>query len=309
MWVPLLGRDRVLGGFCLASATPARQYGPDDLRLAEELARRASLSLDNARLYRAAERAIAARDEVLAVVAHDLRNPLGTIMMQASVLQRRVGDPESSRPEGVRTHRARHRADEATHPGSARRHARRSRSARARTRAASNARCRGGGRRRAEDARGVVLDRAPARPGRASAGRSSPIATGCCRCSRTSSGTPSSSRRPEGASRWASFRRPIRAVLRPGHRSRHSRGGATSPVRPILAGASEPGGEAKRRRPGPPDRQGHRRGPRRPHLGRERAGRGEHVLLHDPNERAQGDRATPRLRTSARSSSPGPRGG
>jgi signal transduction histidine kinase len=95
LWVPLLGRDRVLGGFCLASATPARQYGPDDLRLAEEIARRASLSLDNARLYRAAERAIAARDEVLAIVAHDLRNPLGVIKMQANVLQRRGGEAES----------------------------------------------------------------------------------------------------------------------------------------------------------------------------------------------------------------------
>jgi PAS domain S-box-containing protein len=94
LWVPLLGRDRVLGGFCFASATSARQYGPDDLRFAEELARRASLSLDNARLYRAAERAVAARDEVLAVVAHDLRNPLGTILMQANLVRRRLNDPE-----------------------------------------------------------------------------------------------------------------------------------------------------------------------------------------------------------------------
>jgi PAS domain S-box-containing protein len=94
LWVPLLGRDRILGGFCLASATPARQYGRDDLLFAEELARRASLSLENARLYRAAERAIAARDEVLAVVAHDLRNPLGTILMQANVLRGGVGSPE-----------------------------------------------------------------------------------------------------------------------------------------------------------------------------------------------------------------------
>jgi len=95
LWVPLLGRDRTLGGFCLASATPDRQYGPDDLQFAEELARRASLSIDNARLYRAAERAVAARDEVLAVVAHDLRNPLGTIVMQGNMLGSRVGDAET----------------------------------------------------------------------------------------------------------------------------------------------------------------------------------------------------------------------
>ncbi len=96
LWVPLVGRDRNLGGFCLASATPGRQYGPDDLRLAEELARRAALFLDNARLYRAAERAIGVRDDVLSVVAHDLRNPLGTILMQAELLRR--SESEAGRP-------------------------------------------------------------------------------------------------------------------------------------------------------------------------------------------------------------------
>jgi PAS domain S-box-containing protein len=95
LWVPLLGRDRVLGGFCLASATPGWQYGEEDLLLAEELARRASLSLENTRLYGTAERAIAARDEVLAVVAHDLRNPLGAIIMQTAALKGHVGEPES----------------------------------------------------------------------------------------------------------------------------------------------------------------------------------------------------------------------
>jgi PAS domain S-box-containing protein len=95
LWVPLLGRDRILGGFCLASATPGRKYGADDLHLAMELARRASLSLEKARLYRAAERAIAARDEVLAIVAHDLRNPLGTILMQAQILGGGLDEPES----------------------------------------------------------------------------------------------------------------------------------------------------------------------------------------------------------------------
>jgi PAS domain S-box-containing protein len=110
LWVPLLGRDRILGGVCLASATPGRKYGADDLHLAVELARRASLSLEKARLYRKAERAIAARDEVLAIVAHDLRNPLGTILMQAQLLGAVSASPRvpraglrdvSSRPPGA----------------------------------------------------------------------------------------------------------------------------------------------------------------------------------------------------------------
>jgi PAS domain S-box-containing protein len=89
MWVALTDRERILGAIGLVSTTPDHRYGLDDLRLAEELARRASLSLENVRLYRAAERAIKDRDDVLAVVAHDLRNPLGAILMQAGMLKRR----------------------------------------------------------------------------------------------------------------------------------------------------------------------------------------------------------------------------
>ncbi|MBI4496774.1 MAG: PAS domain S-box protein, partial [Chloroflexi bacterium] len=52
--VPLQARGRTLGTLTLVSAAPGR-YGPADLALAEELARRAALAIDNARLYRAAE--------------------------------------------------------------------------------------------------------------------------------------------------------------------------------------------------------------------------------------------------------------
>jgi PAS domain S-box-containing protein len=50
--VPLVARGRTLGTITLASAESRRRYGPADLELAEELARRAALAVDNARLYR-----------------------------------------------------------------------------------------------------------------------------------------------------------------------------------------------------------------------------------------------------------------
>ncbi len=50
--VPLVARGRTLGTITLVSAESGRRYGPDDLELAEELARRAALAVDNARLYR-----------------------------------------------------------------------------------------------------------------------------------------------------------------------------------------------------------------------------------------------------------------
>jgi signal transduction histidine kinase/CheY-like chemotaxis protein len=94
MAVPLLARGKLLGILELVSVTSSRLYGPTDLRLAEELAYRAALAIENARLYRVAERAIHARDEVLGIVAHDLRNPLGSILMLAELLKPRTGEPE-----------------------------------------------------------------------------------------------------------------------------------------------------------------------------------------------------------------------
>jgi PAS domain S-box-containing protein len=67
MCVPLTARDRTLGAITFAAADSQRRYGPDDLALVEELARRAAGAVDNALLYREAEeRAQAAR--VLATV-------------------------------------------------------------------------------------------------------------------------------------------------------------------------------------------------------------------------------------------------
>jgi hypothetical protein len=50
--VPLVARGRTLGAITLVSAESGWRYGPADLELAEELARRAALAVDNARLYR-----------------------------------------------------------------------------------------------------------------------------------------------------------------------------------------------------------------------------------------------------------------
>jgi len=57
-----------------------------DLLLAEELGRRCTLALENARLYREAQDAIRAREEILGVVSHDLRNPLNTIQLAVGML-------------------------------------------------------------------------------------------------------------------------------------------------------------------------------------------------------------------------------
>jgi light-regulated signal transduction histidine kinase (bacteriophytochrome) len=58
MVVPLVARGRTLGAITLASENPARRYTESDLNFAEELARRAALGIDNARLYSDAQNAL-----------------------------------------------------------------------------------------------------------------------------------------------------------------------------------------------------------------------------------------------------------
>jgi signal transduction histidine kinase/DNA-binding response OmpR family regulator len=84
--VPLLGTGIVHGALVLAMSESGRQFTPDDLDLASELARRAAQAIENARLYGQALEATRARDELLAVVAHELRNPLGTVVMGSAML-------------------------------------------------------------------------------------------------------------------------------------------------------------------------------------------------------------------------------
>jgi PAS domain S-box-containing protein len=86
--VPLQARGRTVGALTLArTAGGAPPYGPDDVEPARELARRAALAVDNARLYEEARQAAGARDEVLAVVSHDLRNPLHAVLLASTVLE------------------------------------------------------------------------------------------------------------------------------------------------------------------------------------------------------------------------------
>jgi signal transduction histidine kinase len=61
-------------------------YDGDDLELAVELAGRAALALDNAALYAQARAATRTREEVLAVVSHDLRNPLNAVLLASIIL-------------------------------------------------------------------------------------------------------------------------------------------------------------------------------------------------------------------------------
>ncbi len=86
--VPLRARGRIVGALSYGGADSRREYGTEDLAFAEDLATRAGLALDNARLYQESQAAVQARNEVLGIVSHDLRNPLNAVRFGAQALLR-----------------------------------------------------------------------------------------------------------------------------------------------------------------------------------------------------------------------------
>jgi signal transduction histidine kinase/ActR/RegA family two-component response regulator len=88
MGVPLIARDRVLGAMVFLITTSSRRYGQADLALAEDLARRCALAIENALLYQSAQAAIRARDDFLVTAAHELKTPLTGLRSSVQLLQR-----------------------------------------------------------------------------------------------------------------------------------------------------------------------------------------------------------------------------
>ncbi len=97
---PLVARGRTIGVISFAMAGSGRNYTTADLPLVEDLARRAALAVDNARLYREAQQARAdaeaanqAKDRFLAVLGHELRTPLTPVLAEISAL---LADPSTA---------------------------------------------------------------------------------------------------------------------------------------------------------------------------------------------------------------------
>ncbi|HEX2188738.1 MAG TPA: PAS domain S-box protein [Longimicrobiaceae bacterium] len=78
--VPLVARDRVVGALSMVMSDSGRRYAPADLQLAVEVARRAAVAIDNARLYADAVEANQAKSDFMAVMSHELRTPLNAVI-------------------------------------------------------------------------------------------------------------------------------------------------------------------------------------------------------------------------------------
>jgi PAS domain S-box-containing protein len=92
--VPLSAHGKTLGVITFFAAESGRLYQMEDLALAEDLARRAAVALENADLYRAVRRSDEAKDIFLATLSHELRNPLAAIVSGLSVTRLAIDDKE-----------------------------------------------------------------------------------------------------------------------------------------------------------------------------------------------------------------------
>jgi PAS domain S-box-containing protein len=96
--VPLVAGGEALGALTLISVD-GRSFGAEQQALAEKYAAVAAWALANAKLYGIAQRANRARDDVLGVVSHDLRNPISAIAMCARALEETPAGDEAKRKQ------------------------------------------------------------------------------------------------------------------------------------------------------------------------------------------------------------------
>jgi len=112
--MPLIARGRTIGAMAAIQAESGRRFEPEDQAMISELAKRAALALDNVHLFEDSQAALRqasvanrAKDEFLAMLGHELRNPLAPIVTSLELMKRKSGS-ENPRERQIIERQVRH---------------------------------------------------------------------------------------------------------------------------------------------------------------------------------------------------------
>jgi PAS domain S-box-containing protein len=89
--VPMEARGRRLGAMIFAMVESGRRYQAEDIPLATEIARRAAIAIDHAKMYELARQAVAVREDFLSIASHELKTPLTALQLSVQRLLRGTG--------------------------------------------------------------------------------------------------------------------------------------------------------------------------------------------------------------------------
>ena len=99
IFVPLQSRNEVIGVITIASIEKGFSYDMEDSIFIKEIADRAAITVDKARLYSQAQEAIKTRDEFLAIASHELKTPLTSILLSLQLILKRLKKTSQSDDE------------------------------------------------------------------------------------------------------------------------------------------------------------------------------------------------------------------
>jgi signal transduction histidine kinase/CheY-like chemotaxis protein len=103
MLVPMVVGGRTLGYVAFGFSDSGRHHDGRDLATAQNLAERAAAAIENAHLYREVQREVKSRNDLLAIVSHDLRSPMQSILITATLIEQGIAfqDPLRARVESI----------------------------------------------------------------------------------------------------------------------------------------------------------------------------------------------------------------
>jgi signal transduction histidine kinase len=90
--VPFIVQEKVIGTISFVMSESGKHFSEADLAMAKEVAARAALAIENARLYSEAQKAISLRDDFISIASHELRTPVTSLKLYIQVLQKQLAD-------------------------------------------------------------------------------------------------------------------------------------------------------------------------------------------------------------------------